>query len=323
LVDDWPGYNEALVRRGMIPLDLDLLRDWGDEVEEMNRDKEGGRYLYPPPSSSCRPPSAPASVSRTASWRDSPGACPGGSHGSWRRTSSTTCRRVNGLDIGLEPRLDPDEPVTIAVDASGIKVADRGEWLRMKWRKRRGFLKIHIAVDVKTRQILAMEVTDERTGDGGMLKPLVEGAETHCRVVKALGDGGYDSRLNFTYLAGKGIEPAIKVRRNSSRRARGCPARKRVVLEYLRDPEAWKRRVGYGRRWMAETAFSTFKRLFGEHVRARTLPNMIREMLLKARLYNLFTSLNPAPVCRQYLGEDASRTEHHKQESHATEHTYQ
>ena len=128
-----------------------------------------------------------------------------------------------------------------------------------------------------------------------MLKPLVEGTEEHCRVVKVLGDGGYDSRFNFTFLEERGIEPAIKVRRNSSRRARGCHARKRVVLEYLRDPEAWKRRVGYGRRWMVETAFSTFQRLFGEHVRARTLPNMIREMLLKASLYNLFTSLNPAP----------------------------
>jgi len=31
----------------MILLDLDLRRDWGDEVEEMNKNKEGGRYRYP------------------------------------------------------------------------------------------------------------------------------------------------------------------------------------------------------------------------------------------------------------------------------------
>lgn len=195
----------------------------------------------------------------------------------------------------LEPRLDPERPVTIAVDASGIKVADRGEWIRRRWKRRRGFLKIHIAVDIKTKQIVAMEVTDEGTGDGRMLKPLVERAQRHCRVVKALADGAYDSRENFTYLATKGIEAAIKVRKNSSRRARGCQARKQTVLEYLRDAESWKRRVGYGLRWMAETAFSTFKCLFGEHVMARRLPNMIREMLLKASLYNLFTSLNPGP----------------------------
>jgi len=49
-----------------------------------------------------------------------------------------------------------------------------GEWMRTKWRRRRGFLKIHIAVDVRTKQGVAMEVTDERTGDGKVLVPLVE-----------------------------------------------------------------------------------------------------------------------------------------------------
>ena len=70
----------------------------------------------------------------------------------------------------------------------------------------------------------------------------------------------------------RGIEPGIRIRRNSSRRARGCPARKRVVIEYLEDPEAWKRRVGYGRRGMAETAFSTYKRMFGGMCRPGSIP---------------------------------------------------
>ena len=57
-----------------------------------------------------------------------------------------------------------------------------------------------------------------------MLVPLVEQAGKHCRVQKALANGAYDSRLNFAYLEEKGIEAGIRVRRNSSRRARGCPA---------------------------------------------------------------------------------------------------
>ncbi len=126
-----------------------------------------------------------------------------------------------------------------------------------------------------------------------MLEPLVEHAEIHCRVEGVILDGAYDSRGIFSYLAGKGLDPVIRLRRNSSRRARGCPARKRVVLDYLRDPEEWKRRVGYGRRWMAETAFSTFKRMFGEHVGAKRYPNPVRERVIKARLYNLFTSMSP------------------------------
>jgi len=49
---------------------------------------------------------------------------------------------------------------------------------------------------------------------------------------------------------------------------------------------------------MAETAFSVYKRLFGEYVMARSFSNMVREMILKASLYNLFMSLNPATPTR-------------------------
>lgn len=291
---NWPSYNESLVMRGEILLDLGLLQSWGEELEEMNGGKEGGRYRYP---HSLIELQALLKAFFRLPYRQLEGLTHALSRWEPKLRApdyTTTWRRVNALTIDLEPRLDPDEWVTIAVDASGVKVADRGEWMRTKWRRRRGFLKIHIAVDVKTKQILAIEVTDERTGDGRMLEPLVENAEMCCRVERVILDGAYDSRRNFSYLSGKGIDPAIKVRKNSSRRARGCPARKRVVLEYLRDPEEWKRRVGYGRRWMAETAFSTFKRMFGEHVTARKFPNMVREMVLKARLYNLFTSMSPA-----------------------------
>ena len=47
--------------------------------------------------------------------------------------------------------------------------------MRHKWKtSRKGWIKVHIAVDVKTNKLLALKVTDELTGDGRMLKPLVE-----------------------------------------------------------------------------------------------------------------------------------------------------
>ena len=291
---DWPGYNEALVRRGEILLDLSLLQGWGEELEEMNRGKDGARYRYP--ETLIKLQGLIRALFRLP-YRQLEGFTHALSRWEPRLTvpDYTTCRRVNTLNIDLEPHIDPERPVTIAVDSTGIKVADRGEWMRAKWRRRRGFLKIHIAVDVETRQIVSLEVTDERTGDGRMLRRLVMQARRRCRVEKALCDGAYDSRVNFAYLDEQGIEAGIRVRRNSSRRSRGCPARRRAVVEQLGDVGAWKMRVGYGRRWMAETAFSTYKRMFGEHVAARKYPNMVREMVLKARLYNLFTSMSPAP----------------------------
>jgi len=50
--------------------------------------------------------------------------------------------------------------------------------MRKKWKVRRGFIKIHLAVDVKTKQIISMEVIREDVPDGRMLKPLVETASS-------------------------------------------------------------------------------------------------------------------------------------------------
>ena len=45
----------------------------------------------------------------------------------------------------------------------------------------------------------------------------------------------------------------------------------------------------YGHRWMmAETAFSSIKRTYGEYISATKFKNMVKEMILKVSLYNLF-----------------------------------
>lgn len=63
-----------------------------------------------------------------------------------------------------------------AVDATGIKVDNRGEWIRQKWKVRRGFVKMHLLVDTKTGMILALKVTDDSVGDSKMFVPLLEQA---------------------------------------------------------------------------------------------------------------------------------------------------
>jgi len=293
LTKDWPTYNEALVKRGTILLDLSLLQDWKQELGKMNQGKEGARYRYP--ETLIRLQALLRSIYGLP-YRQLQGFTLALAR--WEPALmvpcySTTCRRLNKMRVSLAPVTEPGKPVTIAVDSSGIKVGDRGEWMRQKWRRRRGFLKVHLAVDVDSKQIVALEVTDERTGDAPVLVPLVEKAGKHCKVARVLGDGAYDSRSIFNYLDDRGVEPVIKVRRNSSTRARGSPARRRAVLEQLEDLEGWKKRTGYGRRWMVETAFSVFKRVFGESVAARSFKGMVQEIMIKASVYNLLMRLNP------------------------------
>src|SRR3989337_3593173 len=99
---------------------------------------------------------------------------------------STIDRRVNRLGVKLDEE-DYGNDLVIAVDASGVKVSNRGDWMRRRWKMRRGYLKIHIAVDVKRKTILALEVTDEKVGDGRMLQQLVEEASEKTKIVEALG----------------------------------------------------------------------------------------------------------------------------------------
>ncbi|MEM2875190.1 MAG: IS5 family transposase, partial [Candidatus Hadarchaeales archaeon] len=104
---------------------------------------------------------------------------------------STICRRINKLKLKFERSLrELGDDVVVAVDASGIKVTNRGEWRREIWggKSRRGYLKIHVAVDAETKQILAMEVTSDRVGDTKKLRPVVEKASEVANVRIALAD---------------------------------------------------------------------------------------------------------------------------------------
>jgi hypothetical protein len=46
---------------------------------------------------------------------------------------------------------------------------------------KKGYLKIHFAVDVKTGQVAPMDVSSEKAGDGRRLKRLVKRAEGNVR----------------------------------------------------------------------------------------------------------------------------------------------
>jgi hypothetical protein len=209
----------------------------------------------------------------------------------WRRVVRI---KVQELNSEVNPEKIEDV-ITIAVDST-VNVTNRGEWIRDKWKKRRGFIKIQVAVNIKTKKIVSMEVTKEDVVDGKMLKPLTRQAvlitsSSSCTTIsRVVGDGAYDSKDNFRYLDRMGIEPVIRVRKNSSTKASGCMSRKIVVIEQLKDMKQWKKKHGYGMRWMAESVFSSIKRTFGEYVSFVKWDNIVNELLLKASLCNMFMS---------------------------------
>ena len=114
-----------------------------------------------------------------------------------------------------------DEYIIIAIDSTGIKVTNkRSQWMRDKWhiKNKKGYLKIHVAVNVKSKKILSIKVTDEHVHDSKALPELVENiiksdSVTTTAIGKLFGDGAYDGNDVFRCLADNGIFPCIKVRK--------------------------------------------------------------------------------------------------------------
>jgi IS5 family transposase len=85
---------------------------------------------------------------------------------------------------------------SIAVDAS-VQVVHRKGWMR---KKRKGFVKIHIAIEIKSKKVIALEITDGQIHENAKLQQLVASSAQQAED-KVLADGGYDSGDCFEWLA--------------------------------------------------------------------------------------------------------------------------
>jgi hypothetical protein len=300
---NWPSYNKSLVKRGEILLGFDVINNWDTELKEMNKDKVGEPFHYP---NTFLLLLGYAKAYFHLPYRQTEGIAQGHARGKVPSIPdyTTISRRINRLDIKIRDTTDSknmqfeDEYLVIAIDSTGIKVTNRGQWMREKWNvnnKNKGYLKIHIAVDVKTKKILSMKVTDEHVHDSKALPELVDNiikSDGMTTTGKLFADAAYEGNDIFRYLSDNGILPCIKVRKNAKVRwKKGNFLRNLSVLAQRNDLQEWKDSVSYGQRWIVETVFSCIKRMFGEYVYSVRLKNMIQEMMLKASLYNKIISI--------------------------------
>ena len=153
---NWNKYNESLVKRGEVLLDFDVIDNWHTELEKMNQGKEGRKFVYP---DSFIKLLGYMRAYFHLPYRQTEGVVR--EHASNTLPSipdySNISRRINRLDIKIyddanKSSLHNDDNFVIAIDSTGIKVTNRGEWIRHKWKVKRGYLKIHLAVDIKKEE---------------------------------------------------------------------------------------------------------------------------------------------------------------------------
>jgi hypothetical protein len=293
----WHDYNESLVERGRVLIDVSFLKSANDEIKKMNKGKVGAPFQYP---YSYIEFVAFLKVGFKIPYRTVQGIVRGLSE--YLRIEEmhfTHIRRrilkikPSVRNLGFEGEEDDDKPITLIVDASGLTISKKGDYIEEKWiREKKEFVKLHIAVDEKSKKVVSFRITKGNVHDTKKFGPLVKESAKRHDVDKVYGDKAYDNRKNFNILDDMNAEPAISIRKNASTSSKGCPLRRdEVFLVKKLGYEGWKQLKDTGRRWIAEIVFSSIKRVLGEDLLSKKFSAQKVEAGLKVMLYNQFMNL--------------------------------
>jgi hypothetical protein len=181
----------------------------------------------------------------------------------------------------------------VIVDSSGLKVYGKDEWHQEKHGvlARRTWRKLHIGIDEK-HQIVACELTTPEVGDPTAVPDLVAQIETPFATF--MGDGAYDGDPVSQAVLAKQPDAKIVV-----------PPHKTAVVSEAGDTQrdghiqtiakvgrmAWQKLTGYNKRNYVELAVQRYKRIFGNTMKARALPQQKAEAWISASALNIMTNL--------------------------------
>jgi hypothetical protein len=203
---------------------------------------------------------------------------------------SIVCKRVAKMECVL-PNINRTRSETVLVDASGLKVLGEGEWkVKIHGKnKRRKWLKLHVALDAYTQEIVAEISTDGSTADCRALEPLLN--QIPSPIATVIGDGAYDKAMSRKILKKNRIRDLIPPPKNA--RYRGKDDERDLALLTIKGlggdllaRRLWGKLSGYSQRALVETCFSRFKRLFGERMFSKIFDKQRVENTLKCMLLN-------------------------------------
>lgn len=211
---------------------------------------------------------------------------------------SALCKRAKKLAATIDLLLSKKQgKIDLIVDSTGLKVYGEGEWKVKKhgWAKHRTWQKLHLGVNAGTQEIEAELLTDNSCHDSQAVSPLLK--RTRNKVRRFYGDGAYDPWSVRNELAKHKTKQIIPPRCDAKIKRHGNVKQPRLERdEAIRDirkygRKGWKKRIGYHRRSLGETAMFRMKTLFGDHLKNRLLENQKSEARIRCKILNHFTHL--------------------------------
>lgn len=214
------------------------------------------------------------------------------------------CRRQKQLNVKLQHSVKG--PIHVVVDATGLKIFGEGEWKVRQhgYSKHRMWRKLHVGIDVASKEFVMFKLTDNHIGESKLLKPLLN--QYQDQLLKVGGDKGYDSYACHETVRDYGAESAIMLQRKAKIRKR----KSQNTLSLVRDDivrrmreigrKRWKEEVSYHSRSLVENAFFRYKTIFGRKLRSHSIENQKVEALIACNILNKFTQMG---MCNSYIAE--------------------
>ncbi|WP_397511365.1 IS5 family transposase [Rhizobium ruizarguesonis] len=166
-----------------------------------------------------------------------------------------------------------DGPIHVLIDSTGLKIYGAGQWLEEKHgaKSRRGWRKLHLAVDADGGEIMPHSLTNQGTGDVSQLEPLLDQIDEE--ICQFTADGAYDGTPTYHAVLrhSSGARVVIPPRSNAVERpnVQACCQRDGHIASMQIDGRLkWQTSTGYGKRALVETAMGRYEGIIGPRLRA-------------------------------------------------------
>lgn len=196
-------------------------------------------------------------------------------------SSLTRCTRRDGTD----------EPLHVIIDSTGMKIYEAGQWLEEKHgaKSARKWLKLHLAIDADSNQVIAETLTDQNTSDLSQVPDLLDMIDRPIACFMA--DGAYDS--DQTYQALRSHSPGVSIIippriRDLQEASYGPPDQRdwHSRTNAQRGRMEWQNLTEYGKRARVENAIGNYKSTNGPKLRSRKFTNQKTEVKLGCGVRN-------------------------------------
>ena len=182
--------------------------------------------------------------------------------------------------------------MTVIIDATGLSLNQYGQWVRVRNGKRkvkRRFIKVHLAVDRDTGKILVGISSKGWKHDHKFGVMLVKAlrkftARSGGTIESELMDSGYLSREMADEVERSHAKPYIKMKSNSTTKARRSGAWRRNIRLQKDHPEEFMEEYCY--RVVVEGIISAFKRIFGSMLASKKRRHQDIEVACRLILWN-------------------------------------